>query len=233
MYSSYMDSVKPPRRRDRTATRAAIVGAARALFSDQGYGRTTITDVAASAGVAPQTVYWAFGSKARLVSEIREAWLAEARTDERLPAVLMEEVPGDRLAAFAAFMTAQWETGSAAVAIQQDAMRVDAAVALDVAETLNRRATALSQVTEPLGPHLRPELTVAGAHDRLLALSMVEVYVELRGRGWSADDYRDWLSEVLQWQLLGAQGADRESAQTAVAESTAGRPNARGGSRRR
>jgi TetR/AcrR family transcriptional regulator, regulator of autoinduction and epiphytic fitness len=178
------------------------VGAARTLFADRGYARTTITDIAAAAGVAPQTVYWAFGSKATLVREIREAWLAEAQTGGRLQAVLLEQVPTERLAAFAAFMTHQWATGSTAVAIQQEAMRVDPAVALDVAETLARRATALSRVTEPLGAYLRPGLTVAGAHDQLLALSMVEVYMELRGRGWTDDRYRDWLREILQWQLL-------------------------------
>jgi AcrR family transcriptional regulator len=182
------------------------------LFAGHGYARTTITDIAAAAGVAPQTVYWAFGSKAGLVREIRETWLAEAHTGERLQAVLMEQVPSERLAAFAAFMTHQWTTGSEAVAIQQEAMRVDPAVALDVAETLARRATALSRVTEPLAAHLRPGLTVAGAHDQLLALSLVEVYMELRGRGWLDEQYGDWLRKVLQSQLLGASGAEAQPA---------------------
>jgi len=45
-------------------------------------------------------------------------------------------------------------------------------------------------------------LTVDGAHDRLLALSLVEVYLELRGRGWTAEQYRDWLSQALRADLL-------------------------------
>ncbi|MDQ6682126.1 MAG: TetR/AcrR family transcriptional regulator [Chloroflexota bacterium] len=180
-----------------------MVDAARTLFRERGYARTTIKEIAAAAGVAPQTVYWAFGSKARLVIEIREAWLAEAHTAEGLQAVLTERDAGRRLAAFAAFMTHQWQTGSAAVAIQQDAMRVDPAVAVDVAETLARRAAALSQVTLPLGADLRSGVSVEMAHDQLLALSMVEVYLELRGRGWTAEAYRDWLTEVLRSQLLG------------------------------
>jgi AcrR family transcriptional regulator len=178
------------------------VDAARLLFRQQGYARTTVTDIAASAGVAPQTIYWAFGSKARLVAEIRDAWLADAGTGERLREVLLEQDPARRLAAYAAFITHQWETGSVAVAIQQDAMRVDADVALDVAAILTTRAAALAQVTSPLAAQLRPGLTVEGAHDRLLALSMVEVYLELRGRGWTADAYRDWLSELLRSHLL-------------------------------
>jgi AcrR family transcriptional regulator len=196
-------AVKHSRHRDRGATRANIVDAARTLFRDRGYARTTVTDIATKANVAPQTVYWAFGSKARLVAEIRDAWLLEAHTAERLRAVLGESDPGRRLDAFADFITHQWETGSAAVAIQQDAMRVDADVARDVTAILATRAAALSQVTRPLGGALRRGLTTEEAHDRLLALSMVEVYMELRGRGWTATAYRDWLAELLRSQLLG------------------------------
>ncbi|PZR65207.1 MAG: hypothetical protein DLM71_00090 [Chloroflexi bacterium] len=198
-----MAAVKPSRRRDRASTRTAIIDAARSLFMDAGYARTTVTDIAARAHVAPQTVYWAFGSKARLVTEIRDAWLAEAGTGERLREVLAQLDPGRRLDAFATFITHQWVTGSTAVAIQQDAMRVDPEVARDVAAILETRAAALAQVTRPLADRLRAGLTVDRAHDRLLALSMVDVYLELRGRGWTAEAYRDWLSELLQTQLLG------------------------------
>jgi AcrR family transcriptional regulator len=198
-----MAAVKPSRRRDRDSTRAKIVEAARSLFRDQGYARTTVNDIASKAQVAPQTIYWAFGSKARLVAEIRDAWLTEAGTAERLQAVLSELDPGRRLDAYATFMAHQWETGSAAVAIQQDAMRVDPEVARDVAAILATRAAALSEVTRPLRDELRAGLTVEQAHDQLLALSMVEVYLELRGRGWTAEAYRDWLSELLRSRLLG------------------------------
>lgn len=208
VYSSSVSAVKPPRKRDREATRGAIVDAARELFRSQGYARTTITDIAARAGVAPQTVYWAFGSKAKLVSEIREAWLAAAGTSERLRSVLAIPDPASRLDAYATFMTHQWETGAEAVAIQQDAMRVDQEVAVDVVAVLDARAAALFEVVRPLGSTLAPGLTLERAHDRLLALSMVEAYLELRERGWTADEYRTWLSELLRPQLLGLEGSD-------------------------
>ena len=185
-----------------------MVAAAQTLFRDRGYARTTVADIAHAAGVAPQTVYWAFGSKATLVAEIRDAWLREAGTGERLAAVRAVEGPAARLDAFATFMTHQWETGSAAVSIQQDAMRVDAQVARDVHETLTRRAAALLEVVQPIGSALRAGLSIAEAHDRLIALSLVEVYVELRARGWTAEAYRDWLSEALRTNLLGYQPAN-------------------------
>lgn len=51
--------------------RGRILQAAHDLFVDKGYGQTTIADVAASAGVAVETVYAAFRSKPGL---LHRAW---------------------------------------------------------------------------------------------------------------------------------------------------------------
>ena len=48
-----------------------MLDAARELFVEQGYGRTTIADVARAAGVSVETVYGAFGNKATL---LHRAW---------------------------------------------------------------------------------------------------------------------------------------------------------------
>src|SRR3954470_21285886 len=48
-------------------TQRAIIRAAQRLFVDQGYGRTTMTEVAAAAGVSVETVYAAFRNKATLL----------------------------------------------------------------------------------------------------------------------------------------------------------------------
>src|SRR5688500_16476603 len=50
---------------------SAIVREARALFLEQGYGRTTIADVARAAGVSVETIYATFGNKATL---LHRAW---------------------------------------------------------------------------------------------------------------------------------------------------------------
>ena len=149
-----MSPVKPIRKRDREATRTRIVDAARDLFMEQGYARTTIADIARAADVAPQTVYWAFGSKAGLVREIRDAWFASARTSERMGQVLAIDDPVARLDAFAGFMRNQWVSGAAALSIQRDALRVDPDAAADVVAILETRARGLFEVVRPLGPHL-------------------------------------------------------------------------------
>lgn len=50
-------------------TRRRIIAAAAELFLDQGYGATTLDQVAGRAGVAVQTVYFHFGNKATLLKE--------------------------------------------------------------------------------------------------------------------------------------------------------------------
>lgn len=51
------------------ATRQRVIDAAHDLFVTQGYGRTTIADVARDAGVSVETIYSAFGSKPALLRE--------------------------------------------------------------------------------------------------------------------------------------------------------------------
>jgi AcrR family transcriptional regulator len=193
-----------PRRRDRADTRARMLDAARRLFLERGYAATTIPEIAAAAGVAVPTIYWAFGSKRALVGEIREAWLEVAQTGARLRKVLAIDEPGARLDAYAAFMANQWATGAEALAIQQDAMRADSQVATEIAAVLAERADRLMAVVAPLAPHLREPLTAETAHGLLLALSLLEVYRELRDRGWSDAQYQAWLGRALREQLLSA-----------------------------
>jgi AcrR family transcriptional regulator len=56
-----------PRRRDPEAHRAAILQAAREAFTEHGYARTTIREVARRAGVTHGLVMRHFGSKERLM----------------------------------------------------------------------------------------------------------------------------------------------------------------------
>lgn len=200
-------SQSSPRRRDRAETRARMLDAARRLFVERGYAATTIPEIAAAAGVAVPTIYWAFGSKRGMVSEIRQAWFEAAETGARLREVLAIDEPGARLEAYAAFMGNQWATGAEALAIQQDAMHADAEIAAEIAAVLAERADRLKAVVAPLAPHLREPLTVESAHAILLALSLLEVYRELRDRGWTDAGYQAWLGRILREQLLVADGA--------------------------
>jgi hypothetical protein len=59
----------PRRRRDPEASRAAILEAAREVFTERGYARATIREIAHRAGVTHGLVMRHFGSKERLIIE--------------------------------------------------------------------------------------------------------------------------------------------------------------------
>src|SRR5437588_8072178 len=64
-------------------TRRRILQAACELFVDQGYGATTVQGIAERAGVAVQTVYFAFGNKPSLLKELVDVTIAG--DDEPIP----------------------------------------------------------------------------------------------------------------------------------------------------
>ncbi len=71
---------KPPSLRERQAqfTRQEILTAARRLFAERGYSRTTMRDIADAAGVSAQTVYDSIGSKQSLVAHLNDLIDTEA-----------------------------------------------------------------------------------------------------------------------------------------------------------
>ncbi len=64
-----LTSMTPTRRRDKAATRAALLDAARLRFARQGYDGTGVRDIAADAGVDPALVFRYFGSKKELYAQ--------------------------------------------------------------------------------------------------------------------------------------------------------------------
>src|SRR3954465_3829915 len=71
---------KPPTLRERQAqlTRDDILRAARRLFAERGYSRTSVRDIAEAAGVSPQTVYDSIGAKQALVARLNDLIDSEA-----------------------------------------------------------------------------------------------------------------------------------------------------------
>lgn len=61
------------RDQDREAKRDEIVAAARTLFIDEGYEATSMSRLAAAAGVAPNTIYWYFQDKDEVLVAVLDA----------------------------------------------------------------------------------------------------------------------------------------------------------------
>lgn len=77
--------LSPLRAQQADATRRAVLGAARELFIAQGYGATTLDQIAARAGVSKPTVFSAVGNKQTVLSAVRD--VAMAGDDRKLSMV--------------------------------------------------------------------------------------------------------------------------------------------------
>jgi AcrR family transcriptional regulator len=66
---TYDDFMSEPKRRDKAATRAALLEAARHRFAEHGYDGTSVRDIAADAGVDATLIFRYFGSKQALFAE--------------------------------------------------------------------------------------------------------------------------------------------------------------------
>lgn len=208
-----MADVNParPSRRDRArATRRRIIHAARKVFTGHGYAGARMIDIAAEAGVAVQTVYFTFHTKAELLQACYElAVLGE--NDPRPPpaqpwyTAILEATDGR--AAIRHF--AEGNSAIAArVALLDDVVRAaahepDAAQVRAHNERLRRDGYTriVGHLASRFG--LRGGLDPADAVDILLTLAGPATYRSLvADYGWPHDRFVDWLTATLSQQLL-------------------------------
>jgi AcrR family transcriptional regulator len=211
---------EPPKlsRRGRAkATHWRIVKAAYRLFCEQGYAGTTMAQIAEAAGVAVQTVYFTFHTKAALLSR---AYDFAVGGDERLPpeqqpwfAAMLAEPDVTR--ALRHFVTGVGEITRRVTPLEQVA-RVAADGDLDTRQVMTShekwRADGYRQVVELLRAkaELRPGVDLERATDLLLLYVGMDVYHALvDGRGWSHEAWFDWAVSALADQVFGRQTEGR------------------------
>ncbi len=88
---TYADFMNAPKRRDRAATRTALLEAARRRFAEQGFDGTGVREIAADAGVDATLIFRYFGSKKDLFAEAVKGEIPEGVGDpDAGPAALAE-----------------------------------------------------------------------------------------------------------------------------------------------
>lgn len=197
------------RRREQRAraTRQRIVAAATALFGERGYAATTVGAIAGEAGVAPATVYQAFGTK----SAILKRALDEAIVGDAEPLPLLErdwvaaarrEPDARRRLAIVVGHTARTAARTAALkSVMRDAAATEPEIRdLLATDDARRLATQRVLVGIVLG---RPAPEGATAIFYMLVSSQAYLLAAER-LGWTEDAWRTWLVEVLNRHLLDA-----------------------------
>jgi AcrR family transcriptional regulator len=191
-------------------TRQRILDAARDLFVEHGYGATALQDVAAKAGVAVQTIYFAFGNKRMLLKELVDVTVAgddePVATMDRpwFRSALAAETAEDQLRAHVAGSSAVLRRVAPIMTMLEAAVAGDPELSRTWETDENprlivQRAAAESLVTKP---GVLPSLTAADATDLLYAVLSPELYLLLvRDRGWSRDRWEQWAFATLRPQL--------------------------------
>jgi AcrR family transcriptional regulator len=206
-------NVKPPatragRREKAAQTRVRILEAAYRLLCAGGYEATTMQLVAEAAGVAVQTVYFVFGTKARLLADVenrmvlgdapldalgRQPWVAEMQreTDPKRLLALFVEVSTDIVSRISPFVAA---VGPALPSDPQSVAARDRGRDEFFGVVIDRLAELRA---------LRDGLTPARAIDIIRVVNTVEAYADLTTRrGWTVVEWKQWLTNLLRVQLL-------------------------------
>jgi AcrR family transcriptional regulator len=195
------------RQQQALATRRRIAAAARAVFAEEGYAAASIESIAKRAGVATRTVYAAFGAKKNILGAVCFLWLEESRVAETFSRGMGEPDPRKRLAVVPEANRRQWEKGIDVIRILQSAAAGDASVDRMLHGWMDDRAGGVREVLAGAAPAFRPGMTIEVAMVLVRGLSVPELYIELIGQGWSPDRYQAWLTETLEYQLLGRRPA--------------------------
>jgi AcrR family transcriptional regulator len=200
----------PLRARQAAGTRAAVLRAARELFLEQGYGATTVEDVATRAGVSKPTVFTAVGNKQTLLKVVRDVAMAGddepvAVNDRPAAAAVRAEPDQDRAITLAA---------SAIVGVSRRYGTIDAVLrgAAESGEQDLRELWRESERQRLVGARRwlttlaakRPPAAgfdLDAAVDQLWLYMAPDQYLRLKQRGWSDERVERWLADRIRGLL--------------------------------
>ena len=192
-------------------TSRQIVEAARKLFIERGYSGATIEAIAQEAGVSVETVYATFGSKRAILTRLID--VSVVGDDEPIPllqrpgpqAVQQEMDQKHQVKLFAHDMREIMERMAPLFGIMRVAAKTEPDLSEMLQNILESRVHGMEEFIRYLaanGP-LQADISLAEAAETVWAISSAEVYSLLTAdRGWSGDQYEQWLVKTLTRLLL-------------------------------
>jgi len=196
------------RTRQPAVTRQRICAAAKELFLTRGYDQTTISQIAKSAGVAQQTVYFVYGSKAAVLAAVLDVEivgdtgvlpLLERPQVRRLARV---SEPSQLLQQIVRVATDITERLAPLYEIVRGGT-TDAAIGELLDRHEAQRWQSLHHMTTMLDGELAAGLTIDDATDSLYSLLSHEVFwLLVHRRGWPATRWRQHVAAAAERELL-------------------------------
>lgn len=223
-----MDDVKPRRRAYRSTKRAEgaartrrdILATAGALFVEHGFSGVSMPTIAASAGVAVETVYRAFGSKAGLFTAVVDAAVAGGAARSEVPvlerpairAINEEPDPRRQVERYAATQPGIHRRAGPLLRVLAAAAPTDPELATlwrSIEEARRRGQGGFVAMLAGRGV-LREGISADEGRDALWTLTSLAVFDMLVGAsGWSVERYERWLANQLTALLLSSSDGSR------------------------
>jgi AcrR family transcriptional regulator len=191
-------------------TRRRILTAAHELFIDDGYGATSLQEVADRAGVAVQTIYFVFGNKRTLLKELVDVTIAgddePVATMNRpwFQSALAAETAEAHLRAYVAGTRTILERIAPITKVMATAAAMDPEIAtLWQYEEDPRYVVHATAAGSLMGkPGASENVSAERAADILFGLLSPELYLLfVRDRGWSPDRWEQWTYDILHAEL--------------------------------
>jgi len=201
------------RQADALERQRRIVAAATDLFIRQGFGATSINQIASAADVSAQTIYATYTSKAGVLAKAIDVAVAGDFDDvpviERVPP-LAGASPTQlfaRFAEFAGIVRALNERVAPLIRVLEQAASSDAVLGQLRSQLVDAiRTDALQWVGQLGADRLRPDLSEQEAADVLATTSSPAVYSILtEDSGWTPEQYERWLAAAVPRLLLAAE----------------------------
>lgn len=189
----------------RQDTRNRLLEAAAGEFPAHGYAATTVTRLAAAAGVSVQTLYLAWGSKRALLRGYMERAIAgDLASPEDASQRFTGLSPEQRLTEIAALVTEIAQRAADGWQLYRDAAAIDPEIAADWQELQRLRHRTLSRILGDVPASALAEgLTPQKAIDTAWVIASPESYdLLVRRLGYTLDEFRTWMRHALRAAIL-------------------------------
>jgi AcrR family transcriptional regulator len=193
------------REQHHAVTRQAILRAARVLFAERGFARSSVKAIAERAGVAIQTIYATFGSKAGVAMALVDLVDQEAGVLELAQQLAQLDDPRALVRTYARLRRQIRERSGDLIRTLRQGAALEPEMAEVWGEGMRRRHAGLERMTARLDAQQALKEGLSPARAAAVAAALVtddacDVLVEQRG--WTFDEYEAWLGDTLATLLL-------------------------------
>jgi AcrR family transcriptional regulator len=192
------------------ATWQAVVVAARELFGEAGYSRTTVQQIARRARVSPATVYAQCGGKQGLLKTLMDAWTAGPLVREIIEACAAAGSGPEKLDVLADGYVAIIRASGDIIRIVTDAAAASPDAAEFLATANERHHEALVEIVKQIRDtgDLAKDLSDEDAARIIYYHFRFEQFtLAADGFGWGETRARDWIRERVEAAILDVQPA--------------------------